>query len=225
MRWRISVVIPTYNRRALLARTLPEVIRQAGSTSGAEVVVVVDGSRDGTVEMLQGMGQTRLLRTITQENRGLAAARNKGVESASAPTILFLDDDMIPGKGLIESHLRAHADGADRVVYGALALASGVRRSFLKVGVERWGEEMKRRLAEPGHRFRYDDCHFGHASISGELLHRAGGFDESFVRFGNEDYDLGSRLIEMRAEMRFLPQAVALQVYDKSFRRWLRDCR
>jgi GT2 family glycosyltransferase len=221
----ISVVVPTYNRRALLERTLPEVIREAESAAGAEVVVVVDGSQDGTVEMLRGVKAGGLLRIVTQENRGLAAARNKGVARALAPTILFLDDDMIPGAGLIEAHRQAHADGEDRVVYGALGLAPGVRRSFLKVGVELWGEEMKRRLAEPGHQFRYDDCHFGHASISRRWLERTGGFDESFVRFGNEDYDLGSRLIELGAEMRFLPQAVAYQIYDKSLRRWLSDCR
>ena len=220
----ISVVVPTFNRRALLARTLPEVIRQARRAPDVEVVVVVDGSRDGTAEMLHAWGEARLLRIVAQENRGLAAARNKGAEVASAATILFLDDDMIPASGLLEAHRVAHADGAERVAYGALALAAGVRRSFLKVGVELWGKRMQRRLSEPGHRFRYDDCHFGHASISRDLLLRAGGFDESFIRFGNEDYDLGSRLIEMGAEMSFLPQAVASQIYDKSLRRWLRDC-
>jgi GT2 family glycosyltransferase len=225
MRPSISVVVPTYNRRLLLERTLPEVVRQAETVPGAEVVVVVDGSRDGTVEMLRSANQSGVLRIVTQENRGLAAARNKGVERALSPTILFLDDDMIPGAGLIEAHRKAHADGEERVIYGALGLAPGVRRSFLKVGVELWGEEMKRRLAEPGHRFRYDDCHFGHASISRRWLERTVGFDESFVRFGNEDYDLGSRLIEMGAEMRFLPHAVAYQIYDKSLRRWLNDCR
>ena len=220
----LSVIVPTYNRRRQLERTLPQLLRQAASTGGTEVVVVVDGSRDGTLEMLQGYRDESLLRVVDQENRGLAAARNRGAGAARSDVVLFLDDDMILRDGAIAAHQEAHTDGKDRVVFGGLALARGLRRSFLKQGIEIWGSEVEERLSAPGYTFRFDDCHFGHASMTRRLLQRAGGFDESFVRYGNEDYDLGWRLIQAGTDLRYLPAAVAFQFYDKTFFRWLRDC-
>src|SRR5262245_8557962 len=221
---RVSVVVPTYNRRGLLEQTLPALLHQAGQTAEVEIVVVVDGSRDGTLEMLRQFRGNPCLRVVSQENRGLAAARNRGADASTSEVVLFLDDDMILRDGSIAAHLEAHADGVDRVVFGGLALAEGLRRSFLKQGIEIWGSQVEERLAAPGYDFRFDDCHFGHASMSRRLLSRAGGFDESFIRYGNEDYDLGWRLIQAGTEMRYLSAAVACQIYDKSFYRWLRDC-
>jgi len=221
---RLSVVVPTFNRRSVLEKTLPALLEQAAATDATDVVVVVDGSRDGTLEMLARHRENPLLTVVAQENRGLAAARNRGVEASSSGVILFLDDDMLLDEGALLAHRRAHADGQERVVFGALGLAPGLRRSFLKEGIEIWGGEVEERLAAPGYEFRFDDCHFGHASMSRGLLRSSGGFDESFVRFGNEDYDLGWRLIQAGARMSYLSGAVARQIYDKSLHRWLRDC-
>jgi glycosyltransferase involved in cell wall biosynthesis len=220
----LSVVVPTYNRREILKRTLPSLLEQTARPGGYEILVVVDGSRDQTVEMLEAHREKSRIRTIVQENRGLAAARNRGAEEARGDVVLFLDDDMIASPELVEAHAEEHARPGERVVFGALGLAAEVRRSFLKEGVETWGREMDARLGSPEHRFHFDDCHFGNASIARGLLARAGKFDESFTRFGNEDYDLGWRLIQLGAEMRYAPGARAVQIYDKGLFRWLRDC-
>ena len=221
---RLSVVVPTFNRRSLLEKTLPGLLRQAAASESTDVIVVVDGSRDGTLEMLSAHRKHPRLEVVAQENRGLAAARNRGVEAAAGEVILFLDDDMYLDEGALLAHRRAHADGQEQVVFGALALAPGLRRSFLKQGIEIWGSQVEERLTAPGYAFRFDDCHFGHASMTRSLLRSSGGFDESFVRYGNEDYDLGWRLIQAGARMSYLSAAVARQIYDKSFYRWLKDC-
>ncbi len=219
----LSVVVPTYNRREILSQTLPKVLNKEGVRGDYEVVVVVDGSTDGTLESLTRLGCDPALRVVSQRNRGLSAARNCGAAEAEGGVVLFLDDDMMASPGLVAAHLSEHADGEERVVFGALPLAPGARRSFLKQGVEEWGCDLASRLSAPGYRFRFDDCHFGNASVGRELLLKAGGFDEAFVKFGNEDYDLGWRLLEMGVEMRFARAAVAEQIYDKTFRRWLED--
>jgi len=220
----LSVVVPTYDRRGILERTLPFLLDQTAHRRDYEIVVVVDGSRDGTLEMLRARRDEPGFRIVVQENRGLAAARNRGAREARGEVLLFLDDDMIASRDLLAVHRGEHSRPGERVVFGALGLAEGPRRSFLKEGVEIWGREMDARLSAPGRRFRFDDCHFGNASMSRELLLRAGGFDESFLRFGNEDYDLGWRLIQSGAEMRYSPGARARQIYDKDLFRWLRDC-
>lgn len=220
----LSVVVPTCDRRKILERTLPFLLDQTACRRDCEILVVVDGSRDGTLEMLRAHRDEPGLRIVAQENRGLAAARNRGAREAQGEVLLFLDDDMIASRDLVAVHREEHSRPGERVVFGALGLAEGPRRSFLKEGVEVWGREMDARLRVPGRRFRFDDCHFGNASVSRPLLLRVGGFDESFLRFGNEDYDLGWRLIQSGAEMRYSPGALARQIYDKNLFRWLRDC-
>jgi len=220
---RLSVVMPTFNRRAMLAKTIPALLDQRDVGADFEIIVVIDGSSDGTQSLLHEMSADPRLRVIAQPNRGLAVARNRGAASAKGEILLFLDDDMIASPNLVSVHLEEHGTATERVVMGAMGLAGGVRRSFLKAGVEEWSRDMERRLSVPGYRPRFDDWSFGHASISRTLYLSLGGFDESFVSYGNEDYDLGWRLSQRNIEVRFTSRARALQFYDKSFFAWLRD--
>jgi glycosyltransferase involved in cell wall biosynthesis len=84
-----STIIPTYNRRELLRRTLQTVLSQ--NQAEPEIIVVDDGSTDGTVEML-GILAPRV-QTFCQTNRGPGAARNLGLSHASGEYIAFLDSD------------------------------------------------------------------------------------------------------------------------------------
>jgi glycosyltransferase involved in cell wall biosynthesis len=219
----LSIVVPTYNRRDILSRTLPTLLRQKGVEGRYEVIVVVDGSTDGTLEMLSGPEWRTHLRVVSQPNQGLAAARNRGAAAARGEILLFLDDDMMAGAEVAAIHLEEHGAGSQKVVLGALGLAEGVRRSFLKDGVAEWSRDLERRLSEPGYRIRFDDWSFGHASISRALFLSLGGFDKAFVSYGNEDYDLGLRLMKRGVEIQFAARALARQIYDKSFAAWLRD--
>ncbi len=83
-----SVIIPTFNRAALLARTLESVRRQ--TFTDYEVIVVDDGSTDDTLELLRGFPEVKVL---TQKNRGPGAARNLGVRQCSGCYLAFLDSD------------------------------------------------------------------------------------------------------------------------------------
>jgi GT2 family glycosyltransferase len=84
-----SVVIPTYNRVHLLARTLDSVWRQ--NFTDFEVVVVDDGSNDGTQDYLRSLGDR--IRIVQQANGGPGAARNAGVRAASGKYVALLDSD------------------------------------------------------------------------------------------------------------------------------------
>lgn len=85
----ITVVIPTCNRAKVLEKTLESVFAQ--TFPAAEIIVVNDGSKDDTREVLAGYGNR--ITTINQENGGVHAARNKGIEAASSEWVAFLDDD------------------------------------------------------------------------------------------------------------------------------------
>lgn len=92
----VSVVIPTYNRAALVLRALESVLSQC--RDGDEVIVVDDGSTDGTEERLRPLaGRIAYLRT---PNGGAGRARNAGIDRARNPLLAFLDsdDEWLPGK-------------------------------------------------------------------------------------------------------------------------------
>ena len=85
----VSLIIPTYNRRAMLLEAIDSVLAQ--SVTAFELIVIDDGSTDGTDEHLTRLDKAIRIERI--EHSGPAAARNRGVELANAPLIAFLDSD------------------------------------------------------------------------------------------------------------------------------------
>ena len=86
---KISVVIPTYNRIALVERAIDSVLRQ--SIKPFDIIVVDDGSDDGTSEMIQK--KYRSINLVQQQNSGVSAARNNGIKHAKGDWIALLDSD------------------------------------------------------------------------------------------------------------------------------------
>jgi len=110
------VVIPTFNRKDSIADVLRPVLDDPAT---GEVVVIVDGSPDGTFELLTIWSQTdHRIRAIFTENVGDGAARQRGVEEATLDVIVLLDDDVIATPGLIGAHARHHQPGQRQVVVG-----------------------------------------------------------------------------------------------------------
>ena len=104
----VSVVIPTYNRKDLLSRCIKSIVGQGYASAKYEIIVIDDGSNDGTSNLLKDMSE-RLsnLKFIIQSNKGHALARKKGFEMAAGSIIVSLDDDCIPLKGWLENIVEA----------------------------------------------------------------------------------------------------------------------
>jgi glycosyltransferase involved in cell wall biosynthesis len=85
----VSVIIPTYNRRDYLKEAVESVLAQSGDTP--EVIVVDDGSTDGTAAVLRSFGAS--LRHVAQPRSGVSSARNKGIRIAAGDWLAFLDSD------------------------------------------------------------------------------------------------------------------------------------
>ncbi|HEX9732995.1 MAG TPA: glycosyltransferase family 2 protein [Thermoanaerobaculia bacterium] len=207
----LTVVIATYDRRPILERTLDALAAQ--TRRDFLVVVVDDGSGDGTWEWLESRASAAAvpeLAVARQENRGQGQARNRGLRLAAGPLTLFLGDDVIPRPDFVAEHLAAHAAAPEpRAVVGF----TDWRRREMKVtpALEMAGRE--------GHQFGY-----GHMTPGGEVpftcfytsnvsLPRealgADPFDPAFRRYGWEDVELGYRLSRRGLKLYYHPAAAA----------------
>jgi glycosyltransferase involved in cell wall biosynthesis len=218
----ISVVVPTYNRRDLVQRTLDSIFRQNVSPSSFEVIVVVDGSTDGTSDALRRLRPPCHFRIIEQENRGLAGARNTGFRAAAAPLILFLDDDMECEANLISVHLTEHQNFDPVVVFGALFTTPDSPPSLaLECFHREIGAFHLKHAQHPAITWDIRQCVFSNTSLPKQMLTDAGGFDEAFRM--REDLELGIRLEEAGLCFRYEPEAKAYQHYEKTSADLIRD--
>ena len=217
-----SIIVPTFNRRDLLLRAVSTLLRQDFPAAEYEIIVVVDGSTDGTADALRLVTPTCRLRVIEQENRGPSGARNRGYRAAEADLLLFLDDDMLCDPGLLAAHVAAHKETGRMVAFGALFLSADTRPSLAaecfrrEIGAFHLGR--KRSL---GVEWRITDCVFSNASLERELLEAVGGFDETFRM--REDLELGTRLLSLGVRPRYVSSAITYQYYEKTSARLIRD--
>jgi len=218
-----SIVIPTYQRRALLEELLRALEQQNVPHDCFEVIVSVDGSEDGTAEMLESLHPPYALRWMLQPNRGRAAACNAGIRMARGEIVILLDDDMQPAPEFVSGHEAAHRAHPACGIIGAapVVISESSSPSTRYIGTKFNGHLAK--LARPGYSMRLRDFYSGNFSLPRALFERAGGFDESFIEYGNEDLELSERLSRMSVPIVFSPDALAWQRYTKDFAGLARD--
>ncbi len=199
----VSVVIPTYNRRPILEKCLDALERQhiAGPLDQYEVVVVDDGSTDGTPAWLRGEADRfPHVRLVEQQHGGPAEGRNRGVDHANGDVIVFIDSDLVVTDLFLACHAKAlHRSWEQRgdrlcFTYGAVVNTA----NFDNPTSER-------------HKLRdLSWAYFatGNVAIDREVLERSGLFDCSFRLYGWEDLELGERLRRMGVGLIKCPEAV-----------------
>lgn len=217
---RASIVIPTYNRRDLLLRTLASLEVQTVAASRYEVLVGIDGATDGTAEVMERLRTPYRLRWIWGENAGPAAATNNAARLGNDEVLIFLDDDQISSPELVEAHLDTHAEHGDVFVQGLYPMAPGYRRGGASILYER---SLLASLA-PTDREHPVSPHVWSANMSvrRSAFERVGGFDTSFREYGGEDTDFGLRVHALGVPFIFQPRAYSehMHVISRgSFRR------
>jgi glycosyltransferase involved in cell wall biosynthesis/peptidoglycan/xylan/chitin deacetylase (PgdA/CDA1 family) len=211
-----SIVIPTYQRREVV-REAVRALGQLKYEGEVVVIVVIDGSTDGTAAALSKIALPFPMTIVEQPNRGAADARNRGAALAQSDVILFLDDDMIADADLLEQHGRLHREGVDAVI-GDTPIHSSSPPGFLAESVARWITAS--RVRSPLSPF---DIFSGQLSVRRAVFQELGGFDTvltSGAAFGNEDAELGVRLLA-KYDVRHNPAAISRQVYVVSPREFM----
>ncbi|MCX6054728.1 MAG: glycosyltransferase [Chloroflexi bacterium] len=218
----LSIIIPTYNRRLRLQRVLEALQNQSVPLEQFEVIVISDGSIDGTNEYLEeiqarpSLEQPLQLSAIFQANQGVAVARNQGIKKARADLILFLDDDVIPSPDLVKAHLSF--EPRDKIVLGPMLTPRDIKLASWVLWEQRMLEKQYQAMLaghwEPTARQFYT----GNTSLYKKYLLKSGGFDPSFRRA--EDVELAYRLSQMGCSFVFYPEAEAYHYADRSFLSW-----
>ena len=127
----ISVILPTYNNGKYIERAVNSVINQ--EVEELELIVINDGSTDNSAEILEDLaGKHSCIRVITQENRGVSAARNAGLDAASGEFVAFLDGDDTFRPDAIEEMLFLAGQWEADLVVGEFRRIQSFGESILK---------------------------------------------------------------------------------------------
>ena len=219
----VSVIIPYFEAQAQLDRVLAGLALQTYPRSRLEVVVVDDGSRSPP-DVRAGAGlRPRLLR---QDNQGFRAgqARNLGARAAQGDILVFLDGDTVPEPGFVAAISRLPGLCPDVVAVGRRRHAD--LRGLRPADLGSWwsGQREVPELTEPswlseayqrtGNLLRADRRSYRYVISAVLAMHRAmfdeiGGFDERFVGYGGEDWELAHRSYTAGAVLAHIPGAVA----------------
>lgn len=200
-----SVVIPTYNRKPILEKCLRAMEQQRvaanGPITGYEVVVVDDGSTDGTVDWLRAhAAEFPHVRLFEQNHLGPAAARNLGVAKGTGDTIIFIDSDLVVLEGFLQHHAEALVGAYQRLGHNRVFTYGRVVNTC----------NFDDPTAEPFKVTDYSQAFFatGNVAIAKHWLEQAGLFDTQFTLYGWEDLELGVRLKNLGLSLVKVPEAV-----------------
>jgi len=187
---RLSVVVATFNRPALIERLLEQLSAQTLPPAEFEVVVVDDGSREPVEPRLSARAWPFALRVEAQPNAGQASARHRGILAARGDVLVIVDDDMQVGADFLERHLELHPAGTRRVVLGRIRPPpEGMALQ------ERWHQRNLDRIHERGRAggtVHGNSMYTGNASLRRADYLAVGGFDTSLRQA--EDVEIGLRL-------------------------------
>lgn len=228
----LSVVIPTSRPPGRLVPTLRALAAQTLAADRWEVIVVPNGpalaafpaggpvAQDtGPEAWLSGVPSPPFrVRLVPSRVPGRAAACDAGIAAAHGRVVLLLDDDMTPQPGALAAHLAEHGPDAGPVgILGAVPVHVPARSGFAtRYIARRFGRHLAK-LARPGYAIDVRDAYTGFFSLERAVFERVGGFDAGFVEYGNEDGEFAGRLLAAGVPLRFEPDAIAHQAYDKTF--------
>jgi GT2 family glycosyltransferase len=229
--WRVqklpsaSVVVPTFNGAPLLERILAPLL---DDPAASEVIVVVDGSRDGSFELVEQLARNEpRLRGILIENRGDMGAREEGARAAIGEIVLFVDDDVLADAGLVTGHARRHAERAADVVVGYMPVTLSSRRSSDDFALRLYASEYEGRcqIYERDPESAVRELWGGNFSMRRADCLAIGMTNPGFTEHYHADRDFGIRCLEAGLTGTFDRALAATHLHQRTLEAFIRDAR
>jgi glycosyltransferase involved in cell wall biosynthesis len=216
--YEISVIIPTYNRRESVRRSLTALSAQTFPAGDFEVIVSIDGSEDGTLEMVSGFSSPYELRYVWEQNGGKASACNRAIRAADGDLLVMIDDDMEPTAELLRAHHESHLKNPRAGVVGAAPIILDPDFSPVETYIADKFNTHLEKISQPGFKIRIWDFYGGNFSIKKELISETGPFDESYKAYGFEDVEYANRILKSGIKIIYSSDAKCIQHYNDNYR-------
>jgi len=216
---KISVIIPTFNRKEVLLRTLEGYQNQTIDPQRFQLIVVDDGSNDGTYEQLQQLSHLKYqLKIFRQKNSGPNSARQLGLSHADFSLVLITGDDMVPQANFLEEHLSYHHKYPDSnfAVLGFIDWHPDVKLdSFKKYITEEDGYQFGFNLIQNKKIVSYQFFYTSNISLKKEFIDQFNYlFDPDFTYPAYDDIELGFRLFERGLQIVYNKKAIVYHLHD-----------
>ncbi len=215
----ISIIIPNYNGELLLKNSLPRVFSSISDykDGNVEVIVIDDGSHDGSMHVLTNFAEHYKNLTIikNEKNRGFSTTVNRGVAHAKGEIVILLNTDVIPHEGFLKKVLpHFHDENSfavgfmDKSIEGEKTVlrGRGIIRWYRGFVLHEWGDiDKSRTLWVSG----------GSGAFRKKTWDILGGFNELYNPFYWEDIDLSYRSIKSGYTISFDKEITAIHEHDK----------
>ncbi|WP_255502854.1 glycosyltransferase [Okeania sp. KiyG1] len=239
----VSMIIPTYNRKAILAKTLAAITHQTYPKHLIEVIVADDGSTDGVEEVILKYEKYLELIHVRQQDQGyrLCAVRNLGIRTSKHEHLILLDCDLIPepqfveelmkylhvtDKAVLMAHRRfVNTDAiTDDEIFEDINIALGLEdivteNVMFKSDIKNKATiDWRFRIYEQTDNLKKEKYPFrafasGHVAYSKNIIHKVGWYDEDFQEWGCEDIEFGYRVYN--AGYYFIPVLTAIDLHQE----------
>lgn len=216
----LSVVVISWNQKEFLHALVQQLLEQDFDPARYEIIVVDDGSTDGSREHLRSLTDPRVKPVFGDKNLGRSASRNEGIRAATGDIVVMIDGDHTVQRNFLSLHAERHSrercvivgksDFVDQPKFRALneyLNGSGAKKLPLNARL-------------PGRYFLTRNC-----SLPRDVLLEVGLFDESFLAWGGEDLDLGVRLEKSGFPIYGEPRALAIHHHLRPLNDLLRQMR
>jgi glycosyltransferase involved in cell wall biosynthesis len=220
---KVSVVIPTRNRCALLDMTIEHIEAQTFPRDQYEVIVIDNDCTDDTRRVIEQRSRTYSnLKAGFQEKPGAGPTRNTGLRLAKGELVVFIDDDVHAEPGLIQAHVDQHQRNPNVSVIGAVTIPWGdTTEPFLRYLRDHRIFNPYTPSKGPIDFSYYHTCN---VSTPTDVLQKVGGFNEVFTIYGMEDIELGYRLEKAGSRMIFAPEAKAVHYRFPTYDEFIDRC-
>jgi len=205
MKPEISIIIPTYNRRRLLSITIEKIINGTFPKDKYEIIISIDGSNDGTIELIQGFQAkfTNIFYISNKHTGSPAYVRNQALKKANGEIIAFIDDDVEPDFNWLKTASEYFSK------YHIVGLEGNIKTDKMP-NVCSWVAPVKGRRFDKG----WYGYYLANMFYQRDVLERIKGLDEEFSNPSCEDIDLAWRSLE-HGEIKYAQDVIVLHPAKK----------